>query len=354
MADHYFFMDDAARAVEQPVHGRCSAGQFSAARADDAAGCQCRFRGTLAGRQRTDASAPGWRPMRPTPATTTSCAPRWPMPGGWSVGIHIHAAEDPAQTASSLAKRGLTPIQVLEADRHPRRADAHRPRLRHPAGGCGSAAALCWARGRGPLPQDLSQAGGRADAHLSLARRRRGHRVGHGRRGLQQHAGHLGESAAHGPHPEVHRRRSRGDDRPRGPGHRLRGQRGGDRDGAANWGSWRPATWPTSCSSTWAAPTISPCTASRPAWSTMCGRQTCRRSSSTAGSSWQTASYARWTRRPSSPRPRNGWCAWPNACPSGASRFIIHRSISMQYVLLAARLPDPESQQQAAARSDHG
>jgi 5-methylthioadenosine/S-adenosylhomocysteine deaminase len=29
------------------------------------------------------------------------------------VGIHIHAAEDPAQTASSLAKRGITPIQVL-------------------------------------------------------------------------------------------------------------------------------------------------------------------------------------------------------------------------------------------------
>jgi 5-methylthioadenosine/S-adenosylhomocysteine deaminase len=30
------------------------------------------------------------------------------------VGIHIHAAEDLAQTESSLAKRGITPIQVLE------------------------------------------------------------------------------------------------------------------------------------------------------------------------------------------------------------------------------------------------
>lgn len=31
------------------------------------------------------------------------------------VGIHIHAAEDRAQTESSLAKRGVTPIQVLES-----------------------------------------------------------------------------------------------------------------------------------------------------------------------------------------------------------------------------------------------
>jgi 5-methylthioadenosine/S-adenosylhomocysteine deaminase len=32
-----------------------------------------------------------------------------------NTGIHIHAAEDRAQTQSSLAKRGLTPIQVLGA-----------------------------------------------------------------------------------------------------------------------------------------------------------------------------------------------------------------------------------------------
>jgi 5-methylthioadenosine/S-adenosylhomocysteine deaminase len=65
------------------------------------------------------------------------------------VGIHLHAAEEPAQTQSSLAKRGVTPIQVLEQT-----GILHQPTL--------------IAHGCGILPQDVELLGRYAD-HVGVA-----------------------------------------------------------------------------------------------------------------------------------------------------------------------------------------
>lgn len=113
VADHYFFMDDAARAVEEAGTRAAlgwavfsSQGPEALARTADFV---ARRQGTAGGR------ITAW--MAPhAPYTcdddTLRAASRYARELG--TGIHIHAAEDMNQTRSSLAKRSATPIQVLE------------------------------------------------------------------------------------------------------------------------------------------------------------------------------------------------------------------------------------------------
>jgi 5-methylthioadenosine/S-adenosylhomocysteine deaminase len=113
VADHYFFMDQVARAVDE-AGTRAHLGQavFSSrgyqALAETAAFAE-RWKGGAGGR------------------ITTCMAPHAPYTcdDGFlrasvghatrlGIGIHIHAAEDMNQTNASVEKRGLTPIQVLK------------------------------------------------------------------------------------------------------------------------------------------------------------------------------------------------------------------------------------------------
>ncbi len=113
VADHYFFMDQAARAVQE---------------AGSRAGLGWAIFGSLGeeGLERAARFAEQWQGQADG-RITTWMAPHAPYTCDddflratvkWAkrlgVGIHIHAAETREQTESSLARRGLTPIQVLE------------------------------------------------------------------------------------------------------------------------------------------------------------------------------------------------------------------------------------------------
>jgi 5-methylthioadenosine/S-adenosylhomocysteine deaminase len=114
VADHYFFMDQAARAVEEAGTRAALGWAVFGDRGYDA------LAETAAFVERWQNQAGG--------RITTWLAPHAPYTCDddflnatvahakrLGVGIHIHAAEEIGQTRASLAKRGLTPIQVLEA-----------------------------------------------------------------------------------------------------------------------------------------------------------------------------------------------------------------------------------------------
>ncbi len=113
VADHYFFMDEAARAVSEAgtraLLGWAVFASQGYAALDATAAWVERWQGGANGRIRT------WlAPHAPYTCDDNFLRATAAHARRLDVGIHIHAAEDPAQTASSLAKRGITPIQVLE------------------------------------------------------------------------------------------------------------------------------------------------------------------------------------------------------------------------------------------------
>lgn len=113
VADHYFFMDEAAHAVSEAGARALLGWAVFASQGYDALDATAayveRWQGGAGGRIRT------WMaPHAPYTCDNDFLRATVAHARQLGVGIHIHAAEDPAQTASSLAKRGVTPIQVLE------------------------------------------------------------------------------------------------------------------------------------------------------------------------------------------------------------------------------------------------
>lgn len=113
VADHYFFMDQAARAVREAGTRAALGWAIFASQGEAALRNSARFvtewQGAGDGRVTT------W--MAPHAPYTCdddylrACVAEARRLG---VGIHIHASEDKQQVDSSLEKRGITPIQVLE------------------------------------------------------------------------------------------------------------------------------------------------------------------------------------------------------------------------------------------------
>jgi 5-methylthioadenosine/S-adenosylhomocysteine deaminase len=112
VADHYFFMDQAARAVEQAgtraVLGWAVFGSQGYGALDETAAFVERWQGQAGGRITT------WMaPHAPYTCDDDFLRATVVHAKRLGVGIHIHAAEEMGQTQASLQKRGLTPIQVL-------------------------------------------------------------------------------------------------------------------------------------------------------------------------------------------------------------------------------------------------
>jgi 5-methylthioadenosine/S-adenosylhomocysteine deaminase len=112
VADHYFFMDQAARAVEE-AGTRAALGwavfgdRGYQALAETAAFVE-RWQGQAKGRITT------WMaPHAPYTCDDDFLRATVAHAKHLGAGIHIHAAEEIGQTQASLQKRGLTPIQVL-------------------------------------------------------------------------------------------------------------------------------------------------------------------------------------------------------------------------------------------------
>jgi 5-methylthioadenosine/S-adenosylhomocysteine deaminase len=113
VADHYFFMDQAALAVKEAgtraALGWAVFGDRGYKALDETVAFAGRWHGQAGGRITT------WiAPHAPYTCddaflkTAASHAKRL------GIGVHIHAAEEIGQTRASLAKRGITPIKVLE------------------------------------------------------------------------------------------------------------------------------------------------------------------------------------------------------------------------------------------------
>jgi 5-methylthioadenosine/S-adenosylhomocysteine deaminase len=112
VADHYFYMDQVARAVEE-AGTRAHLGQavFASrgypALAETAAFAE-RWKGGAGGRITTCMA-----PHAPYTCDDGFLRASVGHANRLGIGIHIHAAEEMNQTNASLEKRGLTPIQVL-------------------------------------------------------------------------------------------------------------------------------------------------------------------------------------------------------------------------------------------------
>lgn len=112
VADHYFFMDQAARAVEQAGTRAALGWAVFGDRGYDAlaetAAFAERWQGQANGRITT------WMaPHAPYTCDDDFLRATVAHAQRLGVGIHIHAAEEMGQTQASLQKRGITPIQVL-------------------------------------------------------------------------------------------------------------------------------------------------------------------------------------------------------------------------------------------------
>ena len=113
VADHYFFMDRAACAVEEAGTRAALGWAVFADRGydalDETAAFVERWQGQADGRITT------WMaPHSPYTCDDDFLKATVAHARRLGVGIHIHAAEEMGQTKASLQKRGITPIQVLE------------------------------------------------------------------------------------------------------------------------------------------------------------------------------------------------------------------------------------------------
>jgi 5-methylthioadenosine/S-adenosylhomocysteine deaminase len=113
VADHYFYMDEAARAVEK-AGTRALLGwaifESSGPESIDKTGeFVQRWQGAADGRIRTLMA-----PHAPYTCGDDFLRAAVRKAQQLNVGIHIHAAEVMSQTEASLEKRGITPIQVLQ------------------------------------------------------------------------------------------------------------------------------------------------------------------------------------------------------------------------------------------------
>ncbi len=113
VADHYFFMDQAANAVTEAGTRAALGWAVFGDRGYDAlaetADFVARWQGQADGRITT------WMaPHAPYTCDDDFLRATVEHAKRLGVGIHIHAAEEMGQTRASLEKRGLTPIQVLE------------------------------------------------------------------------------------------------------------------------------------------------------------------------------------------------------------------------------------------------
>jgi 5-methylthioadenosine/S-adenosylhomocysteine deaminase len=113
VADHYFFMDEAAKAIEKAgtraLLGWAIFGTSGYEMIERTGQFVQDWQGAAGGRIRT-LMAPH-APYTCDDDYLRACVKKAKE---LSVGIHIHAAEVMSQTEASLDKRGLTPIQVLE------------------------------------------------------------------------------------------------------------------------------------------------------------------------------------------------------------------------------------------------
>jgi len=113
VADHYFFMDEAARAVEEAgtraLLGWAMFGSNGMAQIEETGAFIQRWQNAANGRIRT-MMAPH-SPYLCDDDFLRACVKKAEALG---VGIHIHVAEDQKQTDASLQKRGITPVQVLQ------------------------------------------------------------------------------------------------------------------------------------------------------------------------------------------------------------------------------------------------
>lgn len=113
VADHYFFMDESAKAVTtagtRAALGWAVFGDRGYEALVETADFVQRWQGQAEGRITT------WMaPHAPYTCDDDFLRATVAHAKRLGVGIHIHAAEEMGQTQASLAKRGLTPIQVLE------------------------------------------------------------------------------------------------------------------------------------------------------------------------------------------------------------------------------------------------
>jgi 5-methylthioadenosine/S-adenosylhomocysteine deaminase len=113
VADHYFYMDEAAQAVDmagtRALLGWAIFGSEGQAKIDRTGEFVKEWDGAANGRIRTIMA-----PHAPYTCDDDFLRATSKKAKELGVGIHIHAAEQMPQTKSSLEKRGLTPIQVLE------------------------------------------------------------------------------------------------------------------------------------------------------------------------------------------------------------------------------------------------
>jgi 5-methylthioadenosine/S-adenosylhomocysteine deaminase len=113
VADHYFFMDQAAQAVKEAGTRAALGWAMFGDRGYEALAATAdfveRWQGQADGRITT------WMaPHAPYTCDDDFLRATVAHAKRLGVGIHIHAAEEMGQTQASLAKRGITPIQVLE------------------------------------------------------------------------------------------------------------------------------------------------------------------------------------------------------------------------------------------------
>jgi 5-methylthioadenosine/S-adenosylhomocysteine deaminase len=113
VADHYFFMDRAAQAVQKAgtraALGWAVFGDRGYEALDATAAFAERWHGQAEGRITT------WlAPHAPYTCDDAFLKAAVAHARRLGLGIHIHAAEEIGQTRASLEKRGITPIQVLE------------------------------------------------------------------------------------------------------------------------------------------------------------------------------------------------------------------------------------------------
>lgn len=112
VADHYFFMDQAAQAVvDSGMRADLGMAFFSSqgeAGRDRSIDFARRWHGGASGRITTSIA-----PHAPYTCTDDDLAAAADAARALGVRVHVHAAEDMHQTEASVAERGVTPIEVL-------------------------------------------------------------------------------------------------------------------------------------------------------------------------------------------------------------------------------------------------